>query len=668
MAKKPEIHTPMTQQHQTLGFAASGTPINAQGAAPAAKAPSSLQLVAANGVATAKQVDQTPPAATCKQCLTLSFYFDGTGNNLDADIGTNQQSNVARLFQSRLMDDPVLGRYSFYVYGLGTYFADIGDPGNTTFGKGMGAMGQPRLDWAFKKFDEALAKAVARAENPTNKIRFIKLNVFGFSRGATAARAFVRDIEKRCNVVGDSYKLKNGGHPIEVCFLGIFDTVASVGLPMSANTVPLLNTAGIYSLNYTLKLRANEQGQASNIINLAFSPEGADPAPGVYDGHATWADGLEVTPLVKKCLHIVAGHEVRNSFPVDSVLFGTSYPGNCTEMIYPGAHSDVGGGYQPGEGGRSEASGAMLSLIPLRVMHMKAREAGVPLMSFADIKAMPRSELSKFFALDDEGSKQFAQMHSLFQHYLQNSGSGGRDIGQEMLAHSSMYLRWKFMNINRNLTAKAAGKKGHNEQAINRNEPKFKQERAALEKRVDEMDEQARRAELSARSAAERSDRARMSAAQTGVPAPKNLSQEAERLKTEAAEKRDLHLREKAKLDSYANDSELNEHLEIYDARLIEDVKTIIAHHKLNPRLRMRPHYRNLVEAYKAEFVHSNGLRDEKIIAFFDTYVHDSLAGMAKDATLPSDPRVIYVGGDNKMRYAKLLQKDTGVQSKSSAV
>ena len=35
-----------------------------------------------------------------------------------------------------------------------------------------------------------------------------------------------------------------------------------------------------------------------------------------------------------------------------------------------------------------------------------------------------------------------------------------------------------------------------------------------------------------------------------------------------------------------------------------------------------------------------------------DQYVHDSLAGFAKDETLPSDPRCIYVGGDDEYRFA----------------
>jgi hypothetical protein len=61
-----------------------------------------------------------------------------------------------------------------------------------------------------------------------------------------------------------------------------------------------------------------------------------------------------------------------------------------------------------------------------------------------------------------------------------------------------------------------------------------------------------------------------------------------------------------------------------------------------------------LLEAYENEFEKNSGLTDEKIISFFDNYVHDSLVGFAKDATLPSDPRVVYLGGDAKYRHASL--------------
>ena len=55
--------------------------------------------------------------------------------------------------------------------------------------------------------------------------------------------------------------------------------------------------------------------------------------------------------------------------------------GQSEEIMFPGAHSDVGGGYAPKEQGRGvKVRGAdMLSRIPLGVMYRKARLAGVPL-------------------------------------------------------------------------------------------------------------------------------------------------------------------------------------------------------------------------------------------------------------------------------------------------
>ncbi|KAF7598138.1 MAG: hypothetical protein CGU28_14270 [Candidatus Dactylopiibacterium carminicum] len=89
----------------------------------------------------------------------------------------------------------------------------------------------------------------------------------------------------------------------------------------------------------------------------------------------------------------------------------------------------------------------------------------------------------------------------------------------------------------------------------------------------------------------------------------------------------------------------------------MKDAEAIIARRKSDSGLTLRPHYQNLVHAYEDEFVYSRGLRDEKLITFFDRYIHDSLAGFAIDATLPSDPRVIYVGGDDKLRFASVQEK-----------
>jgi len=67
----------------------------------------------------------------------------------------------------------------------------------------------------------------------------------------------------------------------------------------------------------------------------------------------------------------------------------------------------------------------------------------------------------------------------------------------------------------------------------------------------------------------------------------------------------------------------------------------------------LRPHYKALVEAYEEVIVRKKPMSAESdIFKFFNLYVHDSLAGFATDNTRPSDPRVIYIGGDTKKAYA----------------
>lgn len=647
MATGKDNHTALTQHEGTLAYAAAGTPL---GAAPTERPirPTSgtLKVVAGNAQAAARQTAQTPPSTTCQQCLTLAFFFDGTGNNLDADVGTLQHSNVARLFQSHLPDNKTLGRQSFYIPGLGTYFSEIGDEGHTKFGRGFGHLGLERLNWAFKKFDEALKQAEARAENPTNKILSIKVSVFGFSRGATAARAFVRDLALRCTLKDGGYCLTQGNYPIEVLFLGLFDTVASVGVPMSANNTPnLASAAGVYSLRTTLNFRVLG---TSGIPEIAFGEPGADPAPGNYNGHSSWADGLAVPApgLVKRCVHMVAAHESRNSFPLDSALAGRHYPEGVSEMVYPGAHSDVGGGYQPGEGARSANAGDMLSLIPLRAMHAEARAAGVPLDSIDSIRKDP--SVNKSYALDDKGAKQFAELTSLWAHYMRVAGSGGRDIGSELLAHSACFLRWRFFSIRRN---QQAGTKGPDAQSIAQREPGFAAERKRLAALVARLEAQRDSAVAELERAQALLQNAQIARARVGLPIkPATQERHAQAVEQERLA-RDAHLREKAKLDTCADDSGLAANLSVYDQRLLQDAEAIAAHHKARPTLVLRPHYRNLLEAYGAHYVRNEPL-DAKLVAFFDRYVHDSLAGFATDATLPSDPRVVYAGGSNKIRFA----------------
>ena len=77
----------------------------------------------------------------------------------------------------------------------------------------------------------------------------------------------------------------------------------------------------------------------------------------IADGHQAWADAddsLRIPLEPVQCLHLVSGHEARRSFPLDSVLYRGELPPNCTEIVFPGVHSDIGGGYPPFDQGRGK--------------------------------------------------------------------------------------------------------------------------------------------------------------------------------------------------------------------------------------------------------------------------------------------------------------------------
>ncbi|SQI96045.1 lipoprotein [Klebsiella oxytoca] len=72
-----------------------------------------------------------------------------------------------------------------------------------------------------------------------------------------------------------------------------------------------------------------------------------------------WADDNLALPdesqfpgFIQRCCHFVSAHEQRLCFPLDSVRRTEgNYPASTFEVVYPGVHSDVGGGYARGGAG-----------------------------------------------------------------------------------------------------------------------------------------------------------------------------------------------------------------------------------------------------------------------------------------------------------------------------
>ncbi len=316
---------------------------------------------------------------SCSGKVHIGMFFDGTGNNKDVDydnvprVEERKHSNVVRLFHvyPESVGNGTDAYFRYYAPGVGTLFNDVGDLGGL-LGKGFAAMGQARITWGLTRVFNAISRyifgadlisddmakdiALERVTIPINlkgywqqqlvqkiayhrnrpKIDRIVVDVFGFSRGAAQARAWVRQLYALCEKSGDDYLF--AGRPLQVRFMGLFDTVASVG------------GAGLMA--------------GTSLLDL--------------EGHMGWAHrGLQIPPQVGHCLHYVALHEVRGSFPSDSVRVGHDYPANCREVVYPGSHSDVGGGYQPGAQGKTD----QLARIPGFAMYEAACDKGVPFLA-----------------------------------------------------------------------------------------------------------------------------------------------------------------------------------------------------------------------------------------------------------------------------------------------
>ncbi|RMC94648.1 DUF2235 domain-containing protein [Aquitalea palustris] len=364
--------------------------------------PTRLDEVIANRSQQQQQVDaahcqarQEGQPSPCVQVLNISLFFDGTNNHGDSDDKANpvNSSNVRRLFNASIgsLDGRDWGYYSYYMQGVGTVFKEIGEDKPSSSGLSFAAGGEDRILWGLTRLVDALRRAysaqnekldaedayalvkamqysyvesehgvkqqrsttrqerrelmqqqlaplLAKRQNGYKpEILSIKLYVYGFSRGAAEARAFIWRLREQLDEGCESLC----GIPLSVEFLGLFDTVAAVGL--------------------------------------------TELAPGA-EGHMGWADGTMKLPpeahLPRRCAHLVSAHEQRLCFALDSIAIANrSYPA-CTlgEWVYPGMHSDVGGGYPPGDQGKArEGQGMLLSQLPLLHMYRLAFDAGAPL-------------------------------------------------------------------------------------------------------------------------------------------------------------------------------------------------------------------------------------------------------------------------------------------------
>ncbi|WP_341959050.1 DUF2235 domain-containing protein [Pseudomonas sp. RC10] len=275
--------------------------------------------------------------------VRIGVFFDGTGNNrVNSQIGadcqamaeiykgahikecggrhsdpsssySNDFTNIARLadlyrHQPKATNDGAgLRLYEvFYISGIGTTSGGRDSRlSGQGFGRGYTGVVAKALV-AVKKISDFLK--TFDLHNPGCVIAGLELDLFGFSRGAAAARHLANEVLKQSRgalgPVLDPRKLPLSSDfswaagSVRLKIIGLFDTVAAVG--------------GLSDLGSVR--------DASNARVNLFLPPGC----------------------AQQVLHLVAADEHRRNFALNSVM-----PGWPKEIMLPGSHSDIGGGYQP---------------------------------------------------------------------------------------------------------------------------------------------------------------------------------------------------------------------------------------------------------------------------------------------------------------------------------
>lgn len=280
------------------------------------------------------------PPEKIKLALRIGVFFDGTLNNAtNASLGLtcgahhpiaaedldsackpymaepdssygNDVTNVRKLMSLHVDRIEAEGSgpqkhisLRIYVEGIGTQSGE--EDSALGYAMGRGATGVRNcVQRAFTMIGAAIGRA--KDGNPDGEIFSLTFDAFGFSRGAAAARHFANEVVRGqqgplgAALQGNSRAFSTDfvdryGRDIHMGFIGLFDTVASVGGLANLGNVRSATTPG---LNLYLPRK-----YFSSVVQL------------------------------------VARDEIRANFPLSEVS------PDHTEIVLPGAHSDIGGGY-----------------------------------------------------------------------------------------------------------------------------------------------------------------------------------------------------------------------------------------------------------------------------------------------------------------------------------
>ncbi|WHQ77231.1 DUF2235 domain-containing protein [Pantoea sp. Lij88] len=250
-------------------------------------------------------LDDPEAESILAKCARENFGVSGSG----ATSYTGYYTNIHWLSMLYKQDIPVdkgTVQSAIYIDGIGT---DAGKP-DSMLGQGFGISDTgvvAKTDNAVARMNDVLNESIRDIRRQVTDrelvIKSLQFDIFGFSRGAAAARHFANRVQSEDPSIisairqGMADTTFNGSPSGKTRFIGIFDTVAAIGTPVNGMNPHSANTGDV-----KLTLR-----------------------PGVAE----------------KVFHITAANECRFNFALNSVK--PAWP----ELALPGVHSDIGGGYLP---------------------------------------------------------------------------------------------------------------------------------------------------------------------------------------------------------------------------------------------------------------------------------------------------------------------------------
>ena len=271
--------------------------------------------------------DQSKPEN--RSTWTEYFIYKSVESPFDGSY-ENDFSNVARLWRGVDQEE-----YSIYIEGIGT--EDEKEDSIRGMAWGTGGTG---IRAKVKKGCKKLAEKIINIKGK-NKVKSINitLDVFGFSRGAAAARNFVYEIGNNKREVDIKILTETGstkGNMKTVHRDKDREKVDSAYL--DNGKMPKLGYLGYYLLQNKL----SKEDLNKIRIKIRFV--------GVYDTVASFGSEhsddiveLQLNNLGKpaKVVHFTAMDEHRKNFALSKIPEGA----NFIEKNFPGVHSDIGGGY-----------------------------------------------------------------------------------------------------------------------------------------------------------------------------------------------------------------------------------------------------------------------------------------------------------------------------------